>query len=76
MSEDKFEPSHLPREPAIAEPDWIAGRIATVVSDRPVPAKTAALLQIEMRGPLAARRLSSGGLAALAEQLLKSLGED
>ncbi|WLA65440.1 hypothetical protein [Bradyrhizobium diazoefficiens] len=26
--------------------------MATVISDRPVPAKTAALLQIEMRGPL------------------------
>jgi len=38
VSEDEFEPSHLPREPAIAEPDWITSRMATVISDRPVPA--------------------------------------
>jgi hypothetical protein len=76
VSEDAVEPSHSPREPGIAEPDWIASRMAIVIGDMPVSARTAALLQTEMRGPLGERRLSSGGLAALAEQLLKSLGED
>nr|AWL92629.1 hypothetical protein CIT37_10710 [Bradyrhizobium ottawaense] len=75
VSEDEVGPSHLAREPEIAEPDWIASRMVTAISDMPIPAKTAALLQNEMRGPLAERRLSHGGLAVLAEQLLKSLGE-
>lgn len=75
MSGDEAEPSHSPHEPAIAEPDWVANRMAKAISDLPVGAKTAALLQTEMRGPLAERRLSPGGLADLAEQLLKSLGE-
>lgn len=74
MSEDEVDPSHSPSEPAIAEADWIARRMATVISEMPVPAKTTALLQTEMRGPLAERRLASGGLASVAEQLLKSLG--
>lgn len=76
MSEDKVEASYSPREPEIPAPDWIASRMAVVMRDMPVSAKTAGLLQAEMRGPLGERRLSSGGLTALAEQLLKTLGED
>lgn len=76
MSEDEVEASHSPGESEIAEPDWIASRMAIVIENLPVSAKAAGLLQTEMRGPLGERRLSSGGLAALAEQLLKSLGED
>lgn len=75
VSEDEVGPSHVACEPETAEPDWIASRMATAISDMPIPAETAALLQNEMRGLLGERRLSHGGLGALAEQLLKSLGE-